>query len=361
MRRTLAARLDNCGDVLLTGPAVRALAERSDEVCLLCGPRGAPAADLLPGVDEVLVHTAEWIDPEPEPIDRGAIDALVAAVRDRFDEAVIFTSFHQSALPLALLLRLAGVERVSAISDDYPGSLLDVRHRVPDDLHEVERALSLAEAAGFPLPPGDDRRLRVELGSGDGPAGIPPYGSYVAIHPGASVPARCWSGERHAQVAAALARRGVHVVVTGAASERELTAHVVEAARSGCSSAQGSFLIDRGGQTDLAGMARVVAGAAVIVTGNTGPAHLAAAVGTPVVSIYAPTVPARRWRPWMVPHVLLGDQDIPCAGCRARHCPVDGHPCIEHVSPASVVAAIEHLWPDGAGSVAGRGAFACVP
>jgi ADP-heptose:LPS heptosyltransferase len=81
------------------------------------------------------------------------------------------------------------------------------------------------------------------------------------------------------------------------------------------------------------------------VVGNTGPAHLAAAVGTPVVSLYAPTVPAVRWRPWGVPHVLLGDQEIACAGCRARVCPYEGHPCLGAVSVDEVVAAVEALAP----------------
>jgi ADP-heptose:LPS heptosyltransferase len=124
-------------------------------------------------------------------------------------------------------------------------------------------------------------------------------------------------------------------VVTGGPGERELTAFV--AAGGG---------IDLGGKTDLAGLAGVIAGAGAIVAGNTGPAHLAAAVGTPVVSLYAPTVPAVRWRPWMVPHELLY-VDVPCAGCRARACPVPGHPCLGGVQVADVVAAVERLAPVG--------------
>ena len=66
---------------------------------------------------------------------------------------------------------------------------------------------------------------------------------------------------------------------------------------------------------------------------NTGAAHLAAAVGTPVVSLFAPVVPAERWAPYGVPTVLLGDQDAPCAGSRARSCPVPGHPCLDRIEP----------------------------
>src|SRR3954462_15551439 len=119
----LVARLDNDGDVLLAGAAGRAGAPRADRVTLLCGPRGRRAAELLPGVDELIVHRAPWIDPAPEPLDRAATLALVDQLAERrFDEALILTSFHQSPLPLAFLLRLAGVLRVAATSDDYPGS-----------------------------------------------------------------------------------------------------------------------------------------------------------------------------------------------------------------------------------------------
>src|SRR5204862_226139 len=92
----------------------------------------------------------------------GDIGADVDAARLaglRADAAVVLTSFHQSPLPLALLLRMAGVRRIGAISADYPGSLLDVRHQVDDDRHEVERSLSLAAAMGFRLPPGDEGGL----------------------------------------------------------------------------------------------------------------------------------------------------------------------------------------------------------
>jgi len=331
MTHVLAVRLDSEGDVLLAGPAIRALAAGADRVTLLCGPRGRQAAGLLPGVDDVLVWHAPWIDPEPEPVSRSAVDALVAGVEAlEADRALIFGSFHQSPLPTALLLRLAGVPWIGATSVDYPGSLLDLRHRISDDVHEVRRGLSLAAAAGYDLPPGDDGRLAVR--HEPPPAGAP----YVVVHPGASVPARAWAPERHARLVALLAGRGRRVVVTGAPSERELTAAVAGPPRAG--------VTDLGGATSLGGLAAVLAGADAVVVGNTGPAHLAAAVGTPVVSLFALTVPAVRWRPWMVAHELLS-VEVPCAGCRARVCPVEGHPCVDGVEPEDVVEALERLAP----------------
>jgi ADP-heptose:LPS heptosyltransferase len=129
-----------------------------------------------------------------------------------------------------------------------------------------------------------------------------------------------------------LARAGHRVVVTGGPSERALTAQVA-----------GDVALDLGGATDLAGLADVLDRASAVVVGNTGPAHLAAAVGTPVVSLFSPVVPAERWRPWRVRHALLGDQAVRCALTRARDCPVPGHPCLDSIPPARVVEAVETL------------------
>ncbi|MGY1698638.1 glycosyltransferase family 9 protein [Geodermatophilus sp. SYSU D00766] len=329
----LVARLDNAGDVLLQGPLVRAVAHGAERVVFLAGPAGAEAAALLPGVDEVWTWACPWILGDPPPVDAADLAALTDRVRALApDEAVVSTSFHQSPLPLALLLRAAGVPRISATSVDYPGALLDVRHRVGQDdevdLPEPERALSLARAAGFDLPDGDDGRLAVRRP-------LPPTDhepGYVVLHPGASVPARAWPAERCAEAVEALADAGRRVLVTGGPGERELTAAV--AGRRG---------VDLGGALRLAELAAVLDGAAAVVAGNTGPAHLAAAVGTPVVSLFSPVVPAARWAPHGVPTVLLGDQDAPCRLTRARECPVPGHPCLTSVTAADVVAAVEKL------------------
>ncbi|GAA3503877.1 glycosyltransferase family 9 protein [Streptomyces prasinosporus] len=308
---------------------MRAVAARADTVTLLCGPHGAPAARLLPGVDEVLVWDAPWAGFRPPEVRREEVDRLVADVAaTEADTALILTSFHQSPLPTALLLRLAGVRFLAADSEDYPGSLLDVRHHRAPHAHEAEAALDLAEVAGFPRA--DDGRLRVlpppPVDGLTGPAG------YVVVHPGASVPARAWSPERCAQAVRELTAAGRRVAVTGGAGERDLTAYVA-----------GDLALDLGGRTDAAELAGVLARAACVVTGNTGPAHLAAAVGTPVVSLFAPVVPAERWRPYGVPYVLLGDQRAPCAGTRARRCPVPGHPCLDDVTALDVVAAVDKL------------------
>jgi ADP-heptose:LPS heptosyltransferase len=327
--RVVAFRQDNNGDVLLCGPALRAIRARAAHLTLVCGPTGAAAARTLPDVDAVVVAEAAWIAAEPAPVSRPAVDAFVDALGAlRAESAVIFTSWHQSPLPAALLARMAGIARVAAISVDYGGALLDVRHRVDDDIHEVERALSLAAAAGFPAPAGDDGRLAMRVASENPLAHLRPY---VVVHPGATVPARAWAPERNRALVAALVAGGDRVVVTGGASEAALCAFVA-----------GAHATNAAGAHDFATFGRVIADADVVVCGNTGAAHVAAAVGTPVVEFFPPTIPAVRFVPWRVPYVLLGDQEIGCRGCRARVCPIPGQPCLD-VARDTALAAVSSI------------------
>lgn len=338
MTRRLVARLDNLGDVLLAGPAVRAVAASGPPVTFLAGPAGAGAAQLLPGVDEVLVFDAPWVSFSATEVDRGALATLVEEVAARgIDEAVVLTSFHQSPLPLALLLRQAGVGWIGATCVDHPGTLLDLRHPYLEGLHEVEQSLDLCRAAGHLLSPDDGRRLEVRLP----PMTIElPPAPYVAVHPGASVPARSLPRESAKQVVEAIAQRGFHVVITGSADEAGSIAATVP-------TGSGDSVSTVAGTLELAQFAHLLAGASAVVCGNTGPAHLAAAVGTPVIEAFAPVVPAHRWRPWGVPHVLLGDLGIECAGCRSRVCPVAGRPCLAPFTAAAVLDALDTLVGQG--------------
>ncbi|GGT98997.1 glycosyltransferase family 9 protein [Actinomadura citrea] len=329
--RVLVARQDNIGDVLLAGPAVRAVAERADELVLLCGPRGRTAAEMLPGVDRVIEWRAPWIDPDHVPVEQADVDRLVRELKG-FDRALVLTSFRQSPLPLALLLRLAGTPWIGGISEEYPGSLLDLRHRPDTDVPEPLRMLALVEDAGFPAPADTRLRVRGPLPDVDHLTGGP---GYVVVHPGTSVPARAWPPGHCAEAVRLLVAAGRRVVVTGDKDEKELTALVA-----------GEDGLDLGGRTSLPELASVLRSGCAVVAGNTGPAHLAAAVGTPVVSLFAPTVPAARWAPFGVPLALLGDQQAPCRDTRARDCPVDGHPCLSSVGPDEVAAAVEIVASD---------------
>lgn len=330
-RRILAVRLDSVGDVLLTEPALRALAAVAP-VTLLTSRAGRAVAELTDVVDDVIEYDCPWIAADPPEVAAGDVDRLVAEVWLRQpDMAVIFTSQRQSPLPTALLLRLAGVPRIGARSPEYPGTLLDVRLRDDPVVHEVERNLALVAAMG--VRPPDDRRVRVR------PCPTPALdlpARYVVVHPGASVPARSLSPTRWTDVIDALGpslhELGIDLVLTGTAGDAlhdDLRRHKWVAE-------------DLTARTDLPELVAVLTGADAVCVGNTGPMHLAAAVGTPVAACFPPTVALERWRPWMTPHEILGHHDVPCAGCHQRHCPYDHQPCLD-IDPNDVVAAVRRL------------------
>src|ERR687885_505621 len=161
VRRVLAVRLDNLGDVLVTTPAIHAIKQSlpmlargvpGANLTLLASPVGAQAGRLNPDIDEVIVYEAPWMDPWHRlPQDADREQRMIATIKEReFDGAIIFTSFRQSALPAAYLCYLAGIPLRVAASIDGPGSLLTTRHRHPERLmHEVERGLDLVGSVGL--------------------------------------------------------------------------------------------------------------------------------------------------------------------------------------------------------------------
>ncbi len=328
-RRVLITRLDSAGDVILATPAIRAVAASGADVTLLCSSQGEPAARLVPDLHEVLVFDAPWVHGSPPPVRAGDLAKLVVGLRRRrFEEALILTSSFQSSLPTALLLRLSGVGRICGISSDYPGSLLDVRVVVEEDLHESQRGAAVAAAAGYPID-GRGPRIRGHLPTVNWAGKRSPY---VVVHPGADAPARCWDRDRAREAVELLSDEGFQVVVTGASGERSLTKHVA-----------GDTGVDLGGRTTLAELAAVIKAADALVIGNTGPAHLGAALGVPVVSLFAPVVPAIKWAPFTERLMVLGDQHAACADTRARQCPVPGHPCLSSISANDVLEAVRCL------------------
>lgn len=347
-RRVLAVRLDNLGDVLLMTPAFRAIKESlpGATLSLLASPVGAQAGRLNPDVDEVLVCEAPWIDPWQQlPHDSARERRLIERLRARrFDAAVIFTSFRQSPLPAAYLCYLADIPLRLAASIDGSGSLLTTRHKHPErPMHEVERALDLVGAIGFGAS-ADDLVLsvpgaaRAALAARLGERGIAGRRPLIAVHPGCSMPARTYPWEQYAAVVDRLvADLGATVALTGVADEAALIDRIYDRLRPETRRATHRLA----GALPFAEFCALVEAADLTVTNNTGPMHVAAAVKTPVVALFALTNPPEQWRPWRVPHRLL-NHDVPCRICYSRVCP-HGHECLRLVGPEAVVAAAADL------------------
>lgn len=343
-RRVLAVRLDNLGDVLVTTPALHAIKESLPDAALtlLASSVGAQAGYLNPDVDEVIVYEAPWMDPwQRLPQDSEREQRMIAEVRARgFDGAIIFTSYHQSALPAAYLCYLADIPLRVAASVDGPGSLLTTRHKHPERMmHEVERGLDLVGAIGLgtektdlvlAVPEGARIAVRRRLAEAK-QVGIGPL---IVVHPGCSMPARTYPEEMYSGVVEQLARRlGATVLLTGMESERALAERV----RERVAPKWRERVRDVAGTLEFAELAGLIEAADLVITNNTGPMHVAAAVKTPVIALFALTNPPEQWGPWRVPHRLLY-ADVPCRICYSRVCP-HGHECLRLVTPEMVVDA----------------------
>ena len=345
-RRVLAVRLDAMGDVLMTAPALAALKGKGlggaglggagRHLALLTSPAGAEAARLIAAVDEVIVHAPPWMK-APGPADPSADLALVETLRaGAYEAAAIFTVHSQSPLPAALMCHLAGIPLRLAHCRENPYRLLTtwVRETEPARRlrHEARRQLDLVAAVGLAAP--DERaRLSIPEGARAGVEhrlrhlGLVHGGPWAVVHPGASAPSRRYPASAFARVVRTLAERhGWRILVTGSAEEQALAARV----------ARGPGALSLAGDLDLAHLAALIDRAPVVVTNNTGPAHLAAALGTPVVDLYALT--NLQHAPWRA-HGRVLFHDVPCRVCLKSVCPEGHHLCLRAVPPEAVVAA----------------------
>jgi ADP-heptose:LPS heptosyltransferase len=340
-RNMLVVRLDNAGDVVMLGPALRAIKTTNPEcqITLLASPAGARAAPLLPWVDSVLVWRTLWQDLGHLPFEPTRENELIQLIAERsFDAAMIFTSFSQTPHVAAYVCYLAGIPLRAGESKEFGGSTLSTALRgTPDATHQVDRNLHLIRALGF-----TEIDLALEIAIPDASreavtrrlreVGITPDQPLVLLHPGASAAARRYPAARFGQVAELLQARGWPLIVTGSERERDLL----------------EIVAGDGGAipilTDLSieEFAALVARASAVACGNTLPLHLADATGTPVVALYSGTDLISQWRPRFAPSRVL-QRATDCAPCYRFTCPI-GLPCLD-VDPEEVVAAIEALAP----------------
>ncbi len=340
LRRVLLVRLDNMGDVLLTTPAFRAVRQALPEahLALMAGPAGCEVGRLNPDIDETILYRAPNEDVYfGLPQDPGREMAAMETLKEGgFDAAIIFTSYKQSALPAAYLCYLAGIPLRAAGSFEGPGSLLTHRHRYAESVpprHESLRGLELTGFLGLPAVepemvleprPEDEEEAARILGR----LGVE---RFLLVHPGSSASSRTYPAERYARIVEDLfSRTGLPVLVTGGPGEEELAQEVA-----------GSAGVAFGGETGLGAFAALVGRATTVVTNNTGATHVASALKTPVVTVFAGTNPLEQWGPWRTPNRLL-THPVPCAPCYKRVCPI-GHECLTGIAPETVTGAALEL------------------
>ncbi len=336
VRKLLCVRLDSIGDVLMSTPAMRACKESFGcSVTLLTSAAGAAVAPLVPEIDATIAFAAPWMKPPAARGDEAVIRRLKA---ERFDAAVIFTVYSQNPLPAAYLCYLAGIPLRLAHCRENPYELLTDWVAEPEPAaqvrHEVQRQLDVVAAVGaraaerrlsFSVPQAAREAVQGHLAGFDRPL--------VVVHPGASAASRRYPPEQFARAAdLVIAETGCHAVFTGDAGEADLVRSVQERM------AQTSRSLV--GRLNLAELGALIDAADLLISNNTAPAHIAAALGTPVVDLYALTNPQHT--PWEVRSRVLY-HDVPCRNCYKSVCPQGHHDCLKRVAPETVASAALEL------------------
>jgi lipopolysaccharide heptosyltransferase II len=301
---------------------------------LLTSPAAAELAALIPEVDEVIAFEAPWVKSSVA----SRLDALVERLRDgKFDAAAIFTTYTQSPLPAALICYLAEIPLRLAHCHENPYHLLTdwVSDPEPDAgiRHEVQRHLDLVANVGattsntqlsLHIPPEAFARVDAVLTAHN----LDRTSTWVALHPGATAPSRRYAPERFAAAADLIVERtGLPIVLVGGPTDVDLTAEVSRRLRAHAVVLSGLQVAD---------LAALIGRARLLVANNSGPAHIAAATGTPVVDLYALTNPQHT--PWRVAHRVLS-HDVPCRDCLRSVCPHGHNACLQLVSPIEVADA----------------------
>lgn len=340
-RHLLAVRLDNSGDVVMLGPALRAIKETLPRVrlTLLASPAGAMAAPLLPWFDDVITWRSLWQDVGQrmpfDPVYELKLVNLLA--KQAIDGALIFTSFKQTPHVAGYACYLAGIPLRAGESKEFGGSTLTTElSSAPDNLHQVERNLRLVEHLGFTVR---DRRLMViipedarrEANTLLACAAIDPYTPFILLHPGASAQVRRYPAEQFGTLARLLTRRGWEVVVTGVEREAALIEEVYERAP------KVHRLV---GEASLPTFAALVERARLVICNDTLPMHLADAVQTPVVVLFSGTDLEEQWKP-RVTRARLLRRPTSCRPCYLFECPI-GLPCLD-IPPEEVIETVEEL------------------
>jgi lipopolysaccharide heptosyltransferase II len=331
------------GDVLMTTPAIRALKEtfHRASITLLTSGVGAQLGPHISEIDKVIVFEAPWMR-SYRSIATSLDKVLIEVRQQQFDAAVIFTVYSQNPLPAALFLYQAGIPLRLGYSKENPYELLS--HWVPDPeptrlvRHEVERQMALVATIGavtdnirlsFAVHE-TDRQTIVRKLSGLGLGSIP----WFILHPGSRETQRMYPLGSYIEATRMILKTwSGMVLVTGLKAEQSLVNEMVEGL--------GGRAVSLAGQLSLGELGALIELSPVVVTNNTGPAHLAAAVGTPVVDVYANT--HSQHTPWQVPANVLFF-DVACKLCERGVCPTGYHPKQKTVTPHHIFkAAMNYL------------------
>jgi ADP-heptose:LPS heptosyltransferase len=348
-QNVLCIRADNMGDVIMSSPAMRALKESfGSRITLLTSRAGSPIAPYLDCVDDVITADLPWVKRmEGSAAELPELAAKIASMG--FDAVVIFTVYSQSALPAAMLAYMAGIPVRVAYARENPYDLLTTW--VPDEEpygrinHQVRRDLELVEAMGARV---SDDRLKlikeplaiVSLTNKLNFLGVDLNAPFIVLHPGVSEEKRQYPAELWVKTGRMLAERySLPLLISGSGTEEGLALAIA--------SGIGPSARSVAGKMSLGEFICLLQCATNVVSVNTGTIHIAAAVQTPAVVLYAQTNPQHS--PWKSPHEIL-PFSVP-AGLKSRNTIIRDVANrlyaeeIPYPQPSEVVEAVGRLLP----------------
>jgi lipopolysaccharide heptosyltransferase II len=346
LSRILVVRLDNIGDMVMTGPALRALRKAYPlaDITMMASPAGQQVTPFLPWIDNVIAWRAIWQDISNQTVLNPNRELrLVEMLKNRhFDAALILTSFTQSPHPVAYACYLAGIPIRIGQSKEFGGALLTHWTKPKADRnHQVDRNLHLLEFMGVPLD-GTEMELHLPTAARENAMqtllalGIQPGDPYVVMAPGASCASRRYHQDRFATAAQGLVQAsGIPLIVVGSEREAETIRPVTRLAE------HHPFIHSLVGKTPLGEMMAIIQSSSLVIANNSAALHIADAFKRPMVILYSGTEYLEQWQPRHAPARMLY-RSVHCSPCFSFECPFQME-CMDVLPDEVIHAALQFL------------------
>lgn len=336
-KKILVMRYRFIGDTVLTVPFLRNLREAfpAARIDLMIEPFSGQVIEGCPYVDRVVPFEFKTIHTYSAATERGKLAGYIhywkLIKEERYDAAFVL----KRSLSSALLVRAAGVPRRIGFATEGRGMLLTDRVLYRHDQHEVENFLDCLRAIDAPIrssalelwpTPENDEKVKARFAQ----AGWKADDLKIIVHPAASLPAKQWPLDRFAAVMQVLRDRyKARFIYTGAKGDVALYREIEK---------QGHFNgLDLCGVTDLRENISVYRAANLFFGVDSGPMHMAAATGLPVVALFGPT-DERKWGPWGQGHTVITKR-LSCYPCKPHKCA--DNECMKRITVEEALEAVE--------------------
>lgn len=337
----MIVRLDRIGDVILSTPVIKAVRDAYPKcyIAFMVRPYSKDIVDGNPHLDEVIVY-------DKRQHGKTLASNMKFAMwlrKKKFDTAIVLHPTSRSHIITAL----AGIPRRIGY-DRKMGWLLT--RRVPHTKqyglrHEIDYALDLLKHAGIsplsrqmhmPINQKSERKVKEIFAQ----AGIGERDKVITINPGASCPSKRWSPENFAIAADRLAQdTGARIVIISGEKDKPSADRTASLMSAAC--------LNLAGRTTVSDLASVLARSSLFVSNDSGPVHIACAVGTPVIAVFGRSdrgLSPDRWGPTGKRDIVL-HKYVGCRKCRAHEC-VNGFACLGAVTPDEVAGAARRIMED---------------